>query len=307
MSDQDEVERAGLLFRVSQLHYMIVDRNIELIDVHYPKANGNAITEFHKWIKDHDLLYTNRLRSQERDYFNAIKLLTTDKLREHVLKLEDCIKNLDGILPDGKSGYINFQSVERISTYHVDLYFNGNTLRMVFEIETISNLAGNLSVMHRIERTFPASSTVENLVSGVDPPKPFNGYYYYPVRFPQGKWNLKPTGYSKDRYVQSKIPTDAWINVMTYKYVLTESLDEITNEVIQAGKWQEEKIIEDVGYLIHGGGSTRTNGYNPYDNNRYEDRTLGCIRMNNDDVREIVPFVDAALVSGGRSFLHVAY
>jgi hypothetical protein len=306
MSEKEEREKAGILFRVSQLHYMIVDRNRELLDVQYPGVAVHSNT-FNASIRELDSEYTNSLRSQERQYFDAVKKMELDDLRVHVATMENRLDALEGTIPEGQSGgYIKFQSVEKYSTYNLDLYFNGETLRMVFEIETISNLAGNSTVTHRIEKSFPGSSQVENLVPGVNSPKPFNGYYYYPVRFPQGVWNLKSTGYSNNRYIQSKIRTDASISVMTYEEKI-ELRDEVTKNIIQEAGWYEKKIIEDTGYLIHGGGYTGSEKYDPYDNNRYQDRTLGCIRMNNDDVREIVPYVDAALVSGGRSLLHVAY
>ena len=42
MGELEEREKAGLVFRVTQLHYMIVDRNHELCAVHYPKVSARS-------------------------------------------------------------------------------------------------------------------------------------------------------------------------------------------------------------------------------------------------------------------------
>lgn len=310
MSEMEERARAGLLFRVSQLHYMIVDRNHELCDVNYPQVAVYS-KAFSATVSGLDKDYTENLRAKERLYFDAVKRMSLDGLRNHVAILENRIEALEGILPEGHSGYIRFQSVERISTYHIDLYYNlnGSTLRMVFEIETISNLAGNTTVMHRIEKSFPAKSRVLDRTPIVDDPVPYNGYHYYPELFPKGTWTLLGTGYKSDLDMQSVIRTNAERQVMSYNFQ-KELLDDDL-EVIQERVVEETGMVTDSGYQIHGGGYTggsekfKSDIYDPKDNNLYTDSTWGCIRMNNDDVRELIPYVDAAKTSNGRRLLHV--
>ena len=309
MSEMEEREKAGLLFRVSQLHYMIVDRNRELMDVHYPKVSGNS-NAFSEAIRELDSEYTDSLRSQERQYFDAVKLMELDDLRSHVAKMENRLGALDGIIPEGQSGYIRFQSVERISTYHVDLYFNLNSseIRMVFEIETISNLGSGGTIMHRIEKRYPARCRVLDRTPIVDDPVLYNGYYYYPEPFPKGTWTLLGTGYKSDLDMQSVIRTDAKRQVMSYDF--QKEIRNEDDEIIHERVVEEKGMVPDEGYQIHGGGYTGdvnhpSDIYDPEDNNLYTNSTWGCIRMNNDDVREIIPYVDAAKSSNGRRQLHV--
>ena len=92
-------------------------------------------------------------------------------------------------------------------------------------------------------------------------------------------------------------------------YDFQEEIRDKFGNRIQERVVEETGMVTDDGYHIHGGGYTGDENhpsdiYHPEDNNLYTDSTWGCIRMNNDDVRELIPYVDAAkYLMGGESFM----
>lgn len=115
-------------------------------------------------------------------------------------------------------------------------------------------------------------------------PEKFRTYRYFPGEFPAGKWNITATGESPEGFIGPYIKTDASTDVTTYK----KNGD---------GEWVPDKVINDGGFLLHGGDYQ---GNITGDNNE-DSTTWGCGRGDNSDIREMIPYAQKALDTGGNA------
>ncbi|MFW5777430.1 MAG: L,D-transpeptidase family protein [Spirochaetota bacterium] len=127
---------------------------------------------------------------------------------------------------------------------------------------------------------------------GLDEPARFREYRYYPGPFPEGEWTITSAGSSPNPMIGEYLRTDATIDVQTY----TEA----------SGGFEEGPVrYDEDGFLIHGGGYTSNDLFDPTGNNRWEDNTLGCLRLRNADMDELAGYARRALDSGGAATIRV--
>lgn len=124
--------------------------------------------------------------------------------------------------------------------------------------------------------------------------------HYYPEQFPNGTYKLRQSVATNDTtYGPGYVRTDATQPVTIYK------MNSRTRQYEPSG------TQIDTGYWVHGGGYTTTappyldEPYYPTGHNDVNDRTLGCIRMQNQDFTQFASLSDLALQSGGTSLLTV--
>lgn len=108
-------------------------------------------------------------------------------------------------------------------------------------------------------------------------PVSFRDYYYYPVQFPDGTWNITgtETGLDEKVYGPCAIRTDASIYLDRYNKNGTEIIGS----------------VNDSGYLIHTGESSTT---------------WGCLKMGSDeDLMNLFSITNTVLSSGGNAVIKV--
>lgn len=189
--------------------------------------------------------------------------------------------------PGAKSGRGSGSSGEGLSSqepqYSLTLeYTRGQEwLHMQFDVY----FRGELVFRH--SASMAASNNQLDRVPGVSDPVRFHGYDYYPGPFPVGRHRITGAGYSEDPFIGPYVATDAEIDVQTYAF----------DEALQA--WLPDAVVRDGGFLIHGGGYTSNETYDPNGNNKYRDNTWGCVRGMNADISRAIPYVQAVLNHGG--------
>ncbi len=135
------------------------------------------------------------------------------------------------------------------------------------------------------------SNPVDRLVAA-----PSSGKLVYSQAFPAGNWSLqKSVQKGNDAFGPVNIPTTAYNDLPIY----------VPDPENQSGYSQSGEVSRTWGYGIHGGGYTTTDPFSPMGNNNIDDRTWGCIRMANVDVRQFASLSDSALQTAGKSQLAV--
>lgn len=141
-------------------------------------------------------------------------------------------------------------------------------------------------IVNSVTKRWDATNTIKHRVPKVDPPVRFRGYRHYPGPFPDGVWNVTATGTSPDPMIGRYVRTDAVVDVRTFL-------------VTGAKPTKDTLLTNQDGFLIHGGGYTSNDLYDPLGTNRYEDNTRGCLRLRNDDIAELAEYADRAIETGG--------
>ena len=149
-------------------------------------------------------------------------------------------------------------------------------------------------LVETVQRSWDASNNRKVRRAGVDEPAWFRNYQYYPGAFPEGEWEVTQVGKSSNPMIGDYLRTDAVIDVQTY----------LPSEGSEDSRKDPCSRNQD-GFLIHGGGYTSNDLFDPTGNNRWEDDTLGCLRLRNADMDELAGYARRALDSGGAATIRV--